>query len=236
VTGTGPVRITQDNFATSTDISSLINSSTYTLVQINQSQLNAQLGIKIDTNGDAIDADWNQFSAGNLTGLINSRIPDTITTRNADVLSYATTGWLNANSGTLYGEFINPGTGLAGPAVVAALDDTTTSNYIAVYRNTPTTAGFDVVAATVTQSGPNGVATLVANGVSKICGVYQANDFNNFANNSASANDNTGSVPAGLTRLDIGFYPGGLVLGQYVRKVAYYPPRSPNSVAQALTA
>jgi hypothetical protein len=75
ITGTGPVRITQDNFATSTDISSLINSSTYTLVQINQSQLNAQLGIKVDTNGDAIDADWNQFSAGDLTGagIINSR-------------------------------------------------------------------------------------------------------------------------------------------------------------------
>jgi hypothetical protein len=73
VTGTGPVRITQDNFATSTDISSLINSSTYTLVQIVQSQLNAQLGIKVDTNLDAIDADWNQFSAGDLANFLSLR-------------------------------------------------------------------------------------------------------------------------------------------------------------------
>jgi len=234
VTGTGPVRITQDNFATSTDISSLINSSTFTLVQINQSQLNAVLGIKIDTNGDAIDADWNQFSAGDLTGLVNSRIPDTISTRNADVLTYATTGWLNASAGTLYVEFFNS-TNTGASAISAVLNNGTANNFVRTYRSsTGGTAFADVADGGVTQSNLS-VGAVATGAVQRITSVYQANDFTGFVNNTSLGTDVAGTIPA-LTQLDIGHQNGGSLLGHYVRKVAYYPIRMVNESAKALTA
>ncbi|MGE9070550.1 hypothetical protein ACQKHG_24715, partial [Escherichia coli] len=49
---------------TETDISSQINSLTYTRVQLTTSVLNVAIGFKIDTSGDAIDVDFNQFEAG----------------------------------------------------------------------------------------------------------------------------------------------------------------------------
>jgi hypothetical protein len=210
----------------------LINSSTYTLVQINQSQLNAQLGIKIDTNLDAIDADWNQFSAGDLTGLVNSRIPDTITTRNADVLVYLTSGWLNASAGALYSEWFNPSN--TSNAVIVQLNDGTGNNFVRLFVSTTTTITADVYVATVAQSTLNG-AFVTGGATAKAVNIYQANDFAGYANNTTLGNDVSGSVPA-ITSLYIGQQTTGLQLGHYIRKISYYPTRLPNSVAQALTA
>jgi len=232
VTGTGPVRITQDNFATSTDISGLINSSTYTLVQINQSQLNAQLGIKVDTNLDAIDADWNQFSAGDLTGLVNSRIPDTITTRNADVLSYATTGWLNAASGTLYDEWFNPA--LISPSDVASINDNSTNNVIRIYVDSGgTKTNAQVAVGGVTQSLLN-TPVVTTNATAKAVNIYQLNDFAGYVNNSSLGVDAAGAIPT-VSQLQIGHIAGASQLGHYVRTIRYYPVRLPNATAQALT-
>lgn len=231
VTGTGPVRITQDNFATSTDISSLINSSTFTLVQINQSQLNAVLGIKIDTNGDAIDADWNQFSAGDLTGLINSRIPDTITTRNADVLTYATTGWLNAAAGTLYAEWFNPNN--SGTYIPAAINDSTVNNNIRVFVSTITTATADVAQGGGFVSQLSAVA-LTSAAVAKVVNAYQVNDFAGFGNNTSLGTDALGAIPT-VNLLQVGCQFTANQLGHYIRKVSYYPTRMTNESAKALT-
>jgi hypothetical protein len=237
VTGTGPVRITQDNFATSTDISSLINSSTYTLVQINQSQLNAQLGIKIDTNGDAIDADWNGFSAGDLTGVKNSQIPDTITTRNLDLLVYALTGWYNAIGGSFFAQFIMPAIPIGSTAVVWSINDATANNYIACYiTNAAGThvTNFEVKVGGVQQTlrtiNSPSVGTTV-----KTSFVFVAADFIGFQNNVATAAGAAGTIPT-VTRLEVGSQVSTNELGTYIQKEAYYPSRLPNAVAQSLTA
>ena len=230
VTGTGAVSICQDG-TTFTDISSLINSSTYTLVQLNANQLNAQLGIKISVLNDAIDADWNQFSAGDLTGLINSRIPDTITTRNADVLTYATTGWLNAAAGTLYAEWFQPS--VAGTYLIASLDDSTLNNRIQNYSGGGTSANTIVQVASVTQASLAN-ASLTSLAVAKSIQMWQLNDFAGFANNVTMGTDAAGTIPT-VTQLDIGHQTGITQLGHYVRKIAYYPARLPNAVAQSLT-
>ena len=98
VTGTGPVRIVQTG--TETDISSLINSSTYTLVELNASVLNVAVGFKIDTNLDAIDVDFNQFEAG---AFASSRMAS-VGAREADVLTYPTSGNVSGTAGTCYAE------------------------------------------------------------------------------------------------------------------------------------
>jgi hypothetical protein len=99
ITGTGPVRIVQTG--TETDISSQLATTGYALVQLNASVLNVAVGFKIDTNGDAIDVDFNQFEAGTFA---SSRIASAVT-RAADVLTYPTASNILAAAGTVYLEF-----------------------------------------------------------------------------------------------------------------------------------
>ncbi len=89
-TGTGTIRFTRDGGTTWTDINSLINSSTWTRVKIeNTSVTNPSIGFLIATSGDSIDVDVVQDEAG---AFASSPIVTTsaAVTRNGDVLSYAT--------------------------------------------------------------------------------------------------------------------------------------------------
>lgn len=103
-TGTGSVFITLDNDLTRTDITALINSSTYTLVQATQTLANPVLGFKIATSGDAIEVDMNQIEDG--ASFASTPIPTTTAavTRNADLLTFPATGNVSATAGTCYAE------------------------------------------------------------------------------------------------------------------------------------
>jgi hypothetical protein len=57
-TGTGTVEITDDGGSNYTDITSSINSSTYTRVSINRTQANPSIGFRLGTSGDAIEVDF----------------------------------------------------------------------------------------------------------------------------------------------------------------------------------
>jgi len=100
ITGTGPVRLTQDGFGTTLDIAALLNTTSYVQVELNQSQLNAVFGIQIDTSTDAIDVDCAQFEAG---GVSTTPIP-AAGTRNADVLTYVYAGNADISQGSTYAE------------------------------------------------------------------------------------------------------------------------------------
>ena len=103
VTGTGTVRISQDNFATNTDITSQLINGAWVLIQLNQTQLNAVMGFKIDTSTDAIDVDVNQFESGPVA---SSRMLATGAARNADIDGYATSGNIPASGAfVIAGEF-----------------------------------------------------------------------------------------------------------------------------------
>lgn len=57
-TGTGTIEITDNNGTNYTDITSLINPSTFTLVEINRTQANPVFGFRIVTSADAIEVDF----------------------------------------------------------------------------------------------------------------------------------------------------------------------------------
>jgi hypothetical protein len=99
LTGTGAIGICQDG-VTFTDITALINSTTFTLIQLTASQLNAVLGFRISANGDAIAVDCNQFEAG---AFATTPIP-AAGTRGADVLTYPYTANVDTAIGTVYAE------------------------------------------------------------------------------------------------------------------------------------
>ena len=92
ITGTGAVNITLDNDTTRTDVSSLINSSTWTLVQMIQTLANPTVGFKLAVSGDAVAVDMCQEEDNTLLGAGSgaSTIPTTTVAvaRNADSLTW----------------------------------------------------------------------------------------------------------------------------------------------------
>lgn len=141
--GTGTIEITRDGGSTYTDITSLINASTYTRVAIRgTSVLNPAVGFRIVTSGDAIAVDYAQDEAG---GEETSPIYTTTTsaTRAADILTYQTASNFSDTDGGIYARFTNLNwsiaTGYIGSATtglhrittnsgVSALDGTNTVN------------------------------------------------------------------------------------------------------------
>jgi len=102
-TGTGAVSFTQDGGSTWTDITSQINGSTWSRVEITATLANPSVGFKISTSGDAIDVDCVQNEAG---AVATSPIVTTTAavTRNADSLTYQTASNWSDTEGTLYFE------------------------------------------------------------------------------------------------------------------------------------
>jgi hypothetical protein len=105
VTGAGGVDITVDGGATWVPVQGLINSVTYSRVQVSQTlALNtARIGLRVRVSGEVIEADFSQLEACGL-GSSGCSSPMTGATRAQDTLSFNTAGnFVNAN-GTLYAE------------------------------------------------------------------------------------------------------------------------------------
>ena len=147
--GTGSIYFTRDGGSNWTDITSLINSSTFTLVKIeNTSVLNPQVGFKIATNGDAIivDAGINHLGTQiSETPIITTSASVTV---NADVLTAATSGNFSDFAGTII--------------ATVTRDDWTVANGSAVGSSTrglytsSTNSGVQGADGTNTVNGPTG--------------------------------------------------------------------------------
>jgi len=100
-TGAGTISFTQDGGSTWTNITSQINSSTWSSVQITATLANPSVGFKISTSGDAIDVDCVQNEAG---AVATSPIVTTTATvtRNAESLTYQTAGNIDSAVGTIF--------------------------------------------------------------------------------------------------------------------------------------
>ena len=99
--GSGSIFFTRDGGTTWTDITSQINSSTFTRVKIeNTSVTNPVVGFKIATSGDAIIVDYGQNEAGQQVSM-PILTTSAAATRNADVLNYPTAGNFSDTAGTI---------------------------------------------------------------------------------------------------------------------------------------
>jgi len=112
-TGTGTISFTQDGGSTWTDITSQINSSTWSRVQITATLANPSVGFKISTSGDAIDVDCVQNEAG---AEATSPIVTTTAavTRNIDMLSYQSASNIDFTVGTVFARFGSPSSAYIG--------------------------------------------------------------------------------------------------------------------------
>lgn len=140
VSGTGTISFTQDGGSTWTDITSLINSSTWTRVQITSTLANPSVGFKIGTSGDAIDVDVVQNEAGSVA---TSPIVTTTAavTRNAESLTYQAAGNIDAALGTLFCEYSVYEETMAAPRAVIGLSTTAaTANALLLHATSVATS------------------------------------------------------------------------------------------------
>lgn len=86
-TGTGTIEMTDDGGVTYTDITSLINSVTYTRIQFTNAQANPSIGFRVVTSGDEIEVDYNQIE-GFEVAQSRKETGSGTASQGADVLNY----------------------------------------------------------------------------------------------------------------------------------------------------
>ena len=226
ITGTGTINLAQG--ATTLDVTALINSATFTLVQLPSSTLNSAFGIQIITSGDALDVDFNQFEAG---GFATSPMDAAGAARNADVLTYPTAGWFNAAAGTLFVQALSEHTGAATDNIVS-ISDGTSNERIYLDRTAANALRGVIQDGGVTQAVlSSGTAT---NGVAfKSAIAYALNDVAFSGNGAAVATDAAATLPT-VTTLEIA---GAIsIWAGPITGIRYWSTRLPDATLETLTA
>lgn len=200
-TGTGTISFTQDGGSTWTDISSQINSSTWSRVEITATLANPSVGFKISTSGDAIDVDCVQNEAG---AVATSPIVTTTAalTRNEDSLTYQTSGNWSDTVGTAYVE-VEP-LAYSGGAIGSA-----TNGLLLSTSNSGATA-FD---GTNAANGPTGTP-----GTSEKLALNWTGAVMEVASSATVGTPGTYDGAMGLSNIGIGVGASG-----YFKNVAVYP-------------
>lgn len=229
-TGSGTILLKQGT--ATEDITSQINSTTYTLVDLNDNELNVAYGFQINTSGDEIEVDCNQFEAG---AVATSRILTAAGTRNADVAAITPLGsWFNAVEGTIVlDHIVSTGEDLASSMVFSFSDGT--ANELIELFTTPSAFQFSVIDGGISQLTINTGVTTVGQ-ATKIASTYKVNDFAISVNGAAVGTDVAGTLPT-VDRLYVGCRNGAsFFLYGGLRTFAYYPRRLSNAELQRLSA
>lgn len=234
ITGTGTVSITLDGGSTSTNVTGLINSTTWTLVQMTQTLANPVVGFIMATAGDVIAIDMCQEETG---AFATTPYPATTVavTRNADALTYATGAWLSQLEGSIsYAGTAALKIGNGNPAI--SLEDGTTNERYSVFGNTSPNPAFLVADGGVTQANIAVAGVTVAADVEfRVAAAYAVNDFAIYANGIAGSTDTSGTLPT-VDRMKVGYAgSSGNGFTSIVRNLRYFNRRIPNTILQALT-
>lgn len=196
-TGTGTVRMTDNNGTNWTDITL---TTTYQQFQLTRTQANPIVGFQIATNTDAIEVDFNTIEAAAFAN--PTPIPVNVS-KAADVLTYVQSGNFSATVGAVYAEAADGqadqpkrgwlvGLNSAGEGIYKRTN--TASSVSAIYDGTTEV----ITAASITWATPNkvigaysgSVQSIVANGGAVATGAFDGNM-------NVAASFNIGSIPSG---------------------------------------
>ena len=151
-TGSGTVEITDDGGVTYTDITSSINSSTYTQLTITTTQANPSIGFRLGTSGDEIEADFVTTEDGSEATYPSETTSSTVTRDNDqfDISEFST--WFNADEGIALFAMTETGDWATIDATWPLYGGSTTR---LVYRNNALdgVSGFDGASATTATAG-----------------------------------------------------------------------------------
>lgn len=233
ITGTGTITIQQG--ASTLDVTALINSSTYTQIELDATVLNPVIGIVIATSGDKIVVDMGQFENNPFA---TSPIPTTTVavTRNADVLSYPSTGnLLTLSPYTMYCECSLMGVGDNAGLWQVALGST--SQYQPMLRLS--TAAADGVATFWSNTGTNNASIAKTDAQKKVTGKYVGRmDGTNISIFSAGLKGTDavkGTQAAEITTIQIGCQLSINQLGGTIGNVRIWQIALPDTTLQVIT-
>jgi hypothetical protein len=230
--GTGEIDVTQDNGSTWTNITSLINSTTFTQVQLPMATLaNPTVGFRIVTSGDSIAIDMAQQESPVGNSVASTPIPTTVAavTRNVDILTYPFSGNASTSAGSVYAE----GSIIGASAVASPFVGFTTVSTNSLRQPTAATQiSINDGANNVTKTG---LSTTVGN-VRKRAGSYGAAGMSVTGEGLAVA---TGSFDGflGNTAIAIGSATNGTVpLNGTVKNVRVWQTQLTDAVLVSITA
>jgi hypothetical protein len=193
------------------------------------------------TNGVAVDITLRiglpQLEQG---AFATSVIPTTTTalTRNADVASMTGTNfssWFNAATGTIYSEW-NSFANSTNRYLVDIEQAASSNDRIDININSSNVVNpRTVVSGSAVGTLTGGTYTVNTN--AKVAFAYASADYASSFNGATAVTATTaGSLPSSLARMFIGSVAGSNFANGYIRRIAYYRVRLPNSTLQALTA
>lgn len=173
------------------------------------------MGFKIDTNGDAIDVDMNQFEAG---AFATPCIQTGGGTRDASILTY--TGAVIANYKAMACMF-SRGTGITNAGEIVALSDNTANEYSGISLTSATALKFDGV-----HSGAAQWATTASNAYTpttnaKASVSVATNSIKMDFNATAQTEDTTATLPV-ITQVHVGHLNSASVLNGPVTDLYFW--------------
>jgi hypothetical protein len=223
-TGTGNIDMTEDTGATWTTMS--VTSTWTKFCAAHQSFLNPNIGIRIVTNGDAVDVWGNQLEAGTFG---TSTIPTTTAavTRATEPAFRTFGAEVSQSAGTMVVEARTPSVINTQNHLVSINDGTTNERHL-LYCDASATGR-----SLTTDGGINqAILTDIALSVStfhKLAYAYALNDFSFVMNGRAPVTTASGTLPT-TTALAVG---GNGSTGNewwgHIRRLDYYPTRMPNN-------
>jgi len=201
-TGTGTIEITDDGGSTFTDITTSINSVSYTRFQITTTQANPSIGLRIVTSGDEIEVDYEGLEA---LSFASSRIEVTTTplTRTADNLSIPIANF-NETTGTVSLTASLIGIDSSANQFFYSIDNGATSKRHILIKASTSNNTRTLLVDTSTQADYTAPPTWTADTIRKIAYTYATNDVETFIDSLSIGSDSVATVPTGLTTINIG--------------------------------
>jgi len=225
ITGTGNVDMTLDN---GTGWTTKAITSSWAKYEITQAAVtNPVFGIRLVTNGDAIDVYGNQMESAAFS---SSLIPTTTTSvaRTADSCIRTLSTEFSATAGTVVvAGKASGGQDATNPQFFYTFNDGTASNRIFLSR----IAAADTARANITVAGAGQGpvdGTFVSSALFKSAFAFAANDLAHSFNGGAPTVDAAASLPAGINALHLGNEVSLIQMNGHIRTFDYYPTRKPN--------
>ena len=229
-TGTGNIDLTLDGGATWTTVAV---TSSWLLLEKTQTLADEDFGIRIVTSGDAVYA----WQAQVETAAFNSSpIPTTTAavTRNADVLTYVSTGNISNTAGSVYAEYYRQALAVDSLAPAILGDSTTGSSWLLISGANYTATIYDSTAIGGANIAQPSASTLIK-GASRwsTATSKMAATFNGNTSIYEAAYDGTFGTPDGIR---IGLRASGNNFYGTIRNVKIWTTAKTDAQLQALTA
>lgn len=226
-TGTGNIDLTQDNGSTWATQAVTAGWQRFSIAAVTST--NPTVGIRIVTNGDAIDVMWFQHEA---TAVVSSPIPTTTgtVTRNGDNINVATSKFPLGSEWSMFMDWLLP-QAVAAIGAPMMLNDGTLNNYTIWQVGSAGEFIGGSGAGGVTQSSIQvGGVTIVANTRYQSAARFSPNNVNTAINGILGTADTSATQPT-VSQLNIGRTGGGSQLlqgGLRVRRIVILPRGIPD--------